>query len=295
MLRKMRFSDYFKPADTRELFDYLHSYNGKTAFLAGGTDLFVQMKSGKREYDSLIDLKALNDMSYIREQANGGLAIGSLTNVRSLELSSLLLQKYPGLSTAASMLGSIQVRNRATIGGNLCNASPSADLISPLLALNADIKLLSEDGENIIPLVELFRGPGQTVLDGRILTEIIIPPLFNGNFENYFFEYYKCSPRQNMDLAVVGVSILLIFADENRQVIDRAAIALGAVAPVPMRAEAAELLLQGQRPSQELFARAAEQSAAACRPISDIRASAEYRRGMVRTMVLRGLLEACPC
>ena len=191
------------------------------------------------------------------------------------------------LAQAAAKLGSVQVRNRATIGGNLCNASPSADTASALLALDARVEIYGKTGMRVIELDRFFLGPGATVLDdGELLTRLKIPLTRNRQGS----VYYKLSTRKAMDLAFVGVAVLIELG-ENDEII-KTRIALGAVAPTPIRVPSAERPLEGMRLRPEAARESAELAARSCEPISDHRASAEYRREMVRELCQQALWAA---
>ncbi len=278
--------DYQKVASLREAFDAASASKGVSAFLAGGTDLLVQIREGKRQPRCLIDVKGVREMAgwVVSEDE---LSIGALTSIRTLEVSRSIAEKAPLLALAAAKLGSVQVRHRATIGGNLCNASPSADTAPALLALEARAEIFGKTGPRIVDLQEFFRGPGATALgDGEILTRLKIPLARKRNGA----VYYKLSTRNAMDLAFVGGAVLLELDGSDR--ISKARIALAAVDPTPIRAPLAERLLEGIRFTPEAARESAEGAARSCKPISDLRASAEYRREMVRELCHRGLLAA---
>jgi carbon-monoxide dehydrogenase medium subunit len=205
-----------------------------------------------------------------------------------LERSPSVIERVPLLAQAATKLGSIQVRCRATLGGNLCNASPSADTAPALLAVDAKASISGKRGTRVVDLDKFFLGPAETVLgEGEILTGLKIP-LTRARQGSV---YYKLSTRRAMDLAFVGVAVLLELDGDDR--IDKARIALGAVAPTPIRVTSAEKLLEGRVFSLEAARESAALAARLCEPISDIRASAEYRREMVRELCEQGLLSAC--
>lgn len=234
----------------------------------------------------VVDLKRIPSLSGIRGHPDGTVVIGALTTMREAETSPLLRKRYPFLAQSAAEVGSIQIRNRATIGGNMANATPSADVAPALLVLDAKAKISSPNGERILPLEEFFVGPGKTVMEpGEILTELIIPPPPSG----LSGEYIKFSPREMMDLAYVGVAVSLALEDKEKRC-RHARIALGAVSPTPMRARKAEALLLDQLLTEKIAEQAGEEASRECRPISDVRSSAEYRREMVRAMTKRALL-----
>jgi len=280
----MQSLDYKSVRELQEAFDA--AAKGNSAFLAGGTDLLVQIKTGKKRPQSVIDLKGLRGMDGI-SVSKDQLSIGALTLIRAVETSPEVLKKAPLLAQAASKLGSVQVRYKATVGGNLCNASPSADTAPALLALDAQATLYGKAGKRTISLSDFFTGPGATVLGrGEMLTELKIP-LTNKKQGSV---YYKLSTRNAMDLAFVGVAVFLELDGSNK--IAKARIALGAVSPTPIRAVSAEKLLEGNPLTSEKAKEAAQSAEASCKPITDLRASAEYRKEMVRELCQKGLMTA---
>ena len=228
----------------------------------------------------MISLRQVAELRGIHEDKHG-LRIGATTTLRDIIRSQLLHRQHPCLVHAASLIGSVQVRSLATIGGNLCNAAPSADMAPPLLALDAEVLLVSTKGKRQLPLQDFFRGPGEQALQaGELLSEIILPHPQGETI------YLKHSFRAYMDIAAVGVALRL---HANGGTFAAARVALGAVAPTPMRAKAAEQELEGQAPSEDRFARAAALAAEACTPIDDVRAPAWYRRRIVEILTRRGL------
>jgi aerobic carbon-monoxide dehydrogenase medium subunit len=211
-----------------------------------------------------------------------------LTTMREIEISPLLTKKYPFLCQSAAEVGSIQIRNRATIGGNMSNATPSADVAPTLIALQATAKIASARGERSVAIEDFFRGPGLNVMDSdEILTEITIPktsPRLVG-------DYIKFSPREMMDLAYVGIAVAYTLGENENRCVD-VRIVLGAVAPTPIRAKKAESALEGQVLSEDLAEKVGAIAAEEARPISDVRSSADYRRAMVGAMTKRALLNA---
>src|SRR5512132_2395939 len=256
-------------------------------FLAGGTDLVIAIKEKGLVPKYVVDLKKVPGLSGIRENTDGSITIGALTTMREIETDSLLNKEYPFLCQSAAEVGSIQIRNRATVGGNMANTTPSADVAPSLIALNATAKIVDAGGERIVALEEFFRGPGQTIMNPHeILTEIIIPK----TRKQLVGEYIKFSPRDMMDLAYVGVAVAYNITTDKR--CSGVRIVLGAVAPTPIRAHKAEGLLEGQLLAQELAAKVGAEAARESKPISDVRSSADYRRAMVGAMTKRALLNA---
>ena len=281
--------DIYQPASIQEARE-IHAQNGPGGyFLAGGTDLVIAIKEKGLVPRYVVDLKRIASLSGIREDpADGSLVIGALTTMREVETSAVITRRFPFLSQSAAEIGSIQIRNRATIGGNIANATPSADVVPALLVLRAQVNICTARGTQQVPLESVFLGPGKTIMSpGDILTEIIIPPApatLRG-------EYIKFSPREMMDLAYVGVAVAIVIEGDDKVCRD-ARIALGAVSPVPMRARKAEALLINRVVNEESAESAGEAAAAECTPISDVRASAEYRRHMVRVNTKRAILNA---
>jgi aerobic carbon-monoxide dehydrogenase medium subunit len=281
--------EIYQPASIEEAREIHAHYGPGGYFLAGGTDLVIAIKEKGLAPRYVVDLKRIPSISGICENpADGSLVIGALTTMRELETSRVINKRFPFLSQSAAEVGSIQIRNRATIGGNIANATPSADVVPALLVLKAQVKIFSANGENQVPLESVFLAPGKTIMTpGDILTEIIIPPAP----ANLRGEYIKFSPREMMDLAYVGVAVAIVI-EGNDKVCREAQIALGAVSPVPMRARKAEAVLIDHVINEEIAQRAGEIASAECSPISDVRASAEYRRHMVRVNTKRAILNA---
>jgi carbon-monoxide dehydrogenase medium subunit len=253
--------------------------------LAGGTDLLVQIKEHRRPVEALLSLKRVPEVHQL--SLNGILALGAAVSLAQVAAEPQVWQNYAALASGAALIGSVQIRSVATVGGNLCNASPSADTAPPLLVLNAQTVIATAEGERIVPMVEFFRGPGRTVLQpGDLLKEIVVPQpaIHSGSC------YLRHTPRAAMDIAIVGVAAALSLNAEG--IITEARLALGAVAPTPMRAAAAEALLVGQRLTGELLAEAGHVAAQEARPIDDLRASAEYRRHLVNVLTQRALSQA---
>jgi len=280
--------EMYQPTSLQEA-SRIHKDNGPGGrFLAGGTDLVIAIKEKGLVPKYVVDLKKVAGLSGIRENADGSLTIGALTTMREIEISPAILKRYPFLAQSAAEVGSIQIRNRATIGGNMANATPSADVAPSLIALDGEATIASANGERTVLLEEFFRGPGQTVMSpDEILTEIKIPK----TSQRLVGEYIKFSPRDMMDLAYVGVAVAYTLGEREKRC-EGVRIVLGAVSPTPMRARQAEAVLEGQILTEELAAKVGEEAAKESRPISDVRSSADYRRAMVEVMTKRALLNA---
>jgi len=272
--------NYFSPSSLSETFKLLKDYEGRAKLLAGGTDLLVKMKKRAVLPDVIIDLNKISELSFI-ELAGGHLHIGGLTRLAVVGGSSIVKEKAPALAEAIKVLASTQIRNRATIAGNLCNASPAADTAPPLLVLDASVKLQSAGGERMVPLSQLFLGPEQTVIKpDEILTEVIIP------LQEGASAFIKLGRRKAFTLSVASVAA---FAEVNNGKFEEVRVALGAVAPTPIRARKVEEALKGKDVSEGNVEKAAQLVKEECRPITDVRASAEYRTEMSYVLTKRVL------
>jgi aerobic carbon-monoxide dehydrogenase medium subunit len=286
--RRLPQFEYLAPGTLEEALKFINSHPNQCKVIAGGTDLIPKIKTRKIKVpEFVIDLKKIGGLDYLRFDETDGLFIGALTTVSQIEKSQAVKNKYPLLYEAAASLASVQVRNRGTMAGNICNAVPSADTAPALLVLDARLKLVTLNESRTVNVDGFFSGPNLTVAaPDEIMTEIHIPippPEARGT-------YIKLSPRMAMDLAVVGVAALAVV---ESGIFKDVKIALGAVAPTPVRARQAEILLRGQRVSQEIIQKSAEAAAAESRPIDDHRASAEYRRDMVKVLTARALTQTC--
>jgi carbon-monoxide dehydrogenase medium subunit len=280
--------DFYQPTTLQEASRLLREKGPGGRFLAGGTDLVIAMKEKGLLPNYIVDLKRVPAISGIRQNSDGSISLGALTTMYEIEISPLIKKKFHFLAQSAAEVGSIQIRNRATIGGNMCNATPSADTAPALIALGARAKISGAAGERSISLEEFFNGPGQTVLSpDEILTEIFIPRTPSG----LVGEYIKFSPREMMDLAYVGVAVAYDFEPQKRTCAG-VRIVLGAVAPTPIRAKRAEATVEGQVLNESLAENAGNIAAEEAKPISDVRSTADYRRAMVAAMTKRALLNA---
>ncbi len=285
--RRLPKFDYLRPSTIDEALSLLSQYKGRAKVVAGGTDILPKLK--RREIQApeyIVDLKGIPGLDYIKHDKNGGLSLGALVTIHAAETSPIIQERFGVLFQAVESMASTQVRNRGTIAGNLCNAVPSADTAPAMLCLEARLKLISQKGERIINVEDFFTGPSETVLgDEEILQEIQVPNLP----ANSRGRYLKLTPRRSMDLAVVGVAAVVVAEDG---ICNDVRIALGAVAPTPIRASRAEGIVRGQKLSDEVIDRAAQIASEECHPISDHRASAEYRCHMVEALTKRAIRQA---
>jgi len=273
--------DYFQPQSLEEALGLKKKIPG-SRFIAGGTDLMVQIRSRELKPSALISLRSIPDLSSI--EINGSIRIGAMTTVTDLLYNPDLEHQAKLLVDAARRLGSPQIRNVATVGGNLCNCSPCADLALPLLVLEAKARIESVSGTQDIPLQKFFEGPGKSCLSpDQILTGIFIKPV-SSNTKSVFLK----KGRVKMDLAVASVALLLEMEGETCR---KARVAAGSVAPVPLRLQKVEVLLEGKVLSPELADQAQRMAFESVAPISDVRSTEEYRRQIVGVYVKRGMAQ----
>ncbi len=274
------------PRSIEDCLKLLAERGPEAKLVAGGTDLLPQMKNGLIKPAAVIDLSGVADLRVLRREDGAGLRVGASVAAREIELDPYTRSTYPALAESGALVGSVQIRNLATVGGNLCNAAPSADMAPPLLALDAEAIIAGPRGRRRVPMADFFTGVRRTVLTpDELLVELIVPapgPRSGG-------QYLRHTPRRELDIAVVGVASQITLSDG---VCRKARIALAAVAPTPIRATAAERALEGQPPTAQLIARAAQLAVEAARPISDQRGSADFRRHLVGVLTRRTLTTA---
>ncbi len=282
--RRLPKFDYLAPKTVDEALSLLARYQGRAKVIAGGTDLVPKLKRRQiKSPEYLIDLKGIPGLDYIKYDEGSGLSLGALVTIRAVETSAIIREKFNILFQAAESMASPQVRNRGTIAGNICSAVPSADMAPALLTLEVRLKLISQRGERIVSIEGFFTGPSETVIgDDEMLQEIQVPGLPPQSKGIYF----KLSPRRSMDLAMVGVALVAVPEDG---ILKDIRLALGAVSPTPVRVKEAEAIVRGQRLTVDLIEKAADIAAQGCCPISDHRASAEYRTDMVKVLTKRAL------
>jgi carbon-monoxide dehydrogenase medium subunit len=277
--------DYHAPETVAEACALLDELSGKVAILAGGTDVLHKMKIGHLVPDHLVSLKKLDELRGIRYEGDRGIVIGALTTHNEIYNSPLLQEHFLSIPMTAHTMANNQICNVGTIGGNIANASPLADLPPLLIALGAQVTLVGTSGNRVLLLEDIFTGPGMTIIaQDEILTEVTIP-----NQMTTGSTYMKFGQRKSGALAVVGVASAVTIYDG---MIKDALIVLGAVAPVPMRAKMTEELLKGKVVSDDLLQEAAASAAVESKPISDLRGSEKYRRNLVGVLTKRTLVKA---
>ena len=306
----MKRFEYLRPKTLDEAISLLNQYGKKATLIAGGTDVIVMAKQKKMTSEVLISLQGIPELDRIHY--NGSLRLGPLATHRAIEKSPVIRKEFSALTDAVDVLGSIQIRNVATIGGNICTAAPSADTACPLLVLNGRLRLKGPNSERTVPIDQFFTGPGQSILSqGEILTEIEIPkPLPNTGSA-----YWKHQRRLALDLPILGVAVLLSLdkatvtcsdflcttspissvlhrLEEDELVCREIRIALGVAAPTPMRAKKAEGLLRGKKIADELIEAVAESVSREAQPRDSFRGEAWYRRDMIQVLVKRMIMKS---
>lgn len=272
---------YLKPQNLKEASDYLLAHPD-AKLLAGGTDIILSIERKKVTPTHLLDLAEIPGLKQVVFE-NGVLRLGAMVTIQELHEAPIVRENYPDIAVAAGHLGCWQVRNRATLGGNLANAAPSAEMAPPLIAHNAVGRVVGSQGERRLTLEEFITGPGRTVMQqGEVLAEIIVPQPQAG----LAMEYSRHALRKSMDIPLVNVAVHLLFKGE---IVAEAKIVLGAVAPTPIRAKKAEELLVGSKLDNGLITMVGQAASLECKPITDVRATADYRRKIVLVLVERAL------
>ena len=273
--------EYLKPDSIKETISILSQFGEKAQILNGGTDLIVEMRDKIIQPEYLVDIKAIPQLNKITYDEQEGLEIGATVTLNEISNSKVVQTHYPILVKACKTVGSYQVRNRATLVGNICNASPAADIAPPLLVLEAKVNIIGPTGEKIVPINQFFTGVKKNILKkGEIVTSITIPPI-KGKWVGV---YLKQGRKKEVDLATVGVAVVCIRGEVR--------IALGAVAPVPIRAFKTEELLKGKTIDESLLEKAGKSALTEVSPISDVRSSQEYREEIIKVLVRRAILQA---
>lgn len=276
---------YHRPASLLEACALPRQLGGGALYLAGGTELMPDFRRGTETAAHLIALDGVAELAGISAD-RGWLRIGALTTIRDVGASAEVRRLLPALVDAALSLGSPQIRSLATIGGNFCRAVPCADTPPPCIVAGATVRLVSEEGERTVPAEALFVGPRQTILrTGEIMAEVLVPPPPASSGVSY----QRFSLRRGSALAVASVAVRFVL---DGQTIAAARVALGSVAPVPLLAVRTAALLEGRPATEEVFASAAAEASTEALPISDLRATASFRRHLVAVLARRAFAEA---
>ena len=277
--------ELLQPRSLREALEMKRNYGEKAKILAGGTDLLVLLKDQKLKAEAVMSLSGIRDLNFIRYADGRGTTLGALAAHGDVASSPIIQEKFPDLAEACSQVGSVQIQNLGTVGGNLCNASPAADAVPPLLLLDAVLTLASTRGERAVAVHDFILGPRRTILEAdEILKEIFVPEVGVRRGATYL----KLGKRKAMEIAIVGVSAAVHLNGSDRFVTE-CRIAMGSVAPTPVRARRAEEILRNQEIRDGLIEEAALVAAEEASPISDLRASREYRLDMIRVLCRRAV------
>jgi CO/xanthine dehydrogenase FAD-binding subunit len=281
----MRPIQYAAPQSIPDAVAILNQFAGRARVLAGGTDLIVQVREHARDIDVMVDGKQIPELMQLSFDPQKGLTLGASVPCHVIYNSPLVIERYPGLIDAVSLIGGTAIQGRASVGGNLCNSGPAGDSIPALIAHGATARIVGPEGERVVPVEEFCTGPGRNVLrNNELLVSLQLPPPTPHSGARYL----RFIPRNEMDIAEVGVGAWVVLSpagDTFRQ----ARIALGAVGPTPITAAEASAALSGQPVTEETISAAAAAAQAAARPISDMRGTAEHRRHLVGVLTRRAL------
>ena len=280
--------EFTTPKTIDEAVQAMASKGDRARALAGGTDLLVQLRGGRRSADLVVDVKDIPELNEISYSASSGLTIGAATPCYELYQNADVSANYPGLVDSASLIGSIQIQGRASLGGNLCNAAPSADAIPPMIALGAVANIAAPNGTRQVPVEDFCTAPGRNVLEpGEILVSINVPAPPANSGANYL----RFIPRNEMDIAVAGVGSAVVLDDSGQNFVS-ARIALASVAPTPVFSKAAGESLAGKPVSDESIQAASELAMADAVPINDMRGTIRQRIHLVGVLTRRTLNNA---
>jgi carbon-monoxide dehydrogenase medium subunit len=308
----MRSYEYYKPATVEEAITLMEGAQGSGVYISGGTDVLVLIRQKKLAPGCLISLRNINTLAYLETQ--NGLKIGSAVTHNNIAKNEFIQKRYSALTDATCKVGSLQIRNVATMGGNICNAAPSADTACPLLVLDANVVITGKNGEREVPIDDFLKGPNTVDLEKGEIVKGFHMPVFG---ENTGSAYIKHTRRQAMDLPILGIAIrvtikvggsevgckdafctidsisnILKRLEDEQLVCEDVRIAMGVVAPRPIRAKKAEAALKGKVISEALFEEIAEIAASESSPRDSIRGEAWYRRDMVKVLTKRAILKA---
>ncbi|MBN1874631.1 MAG: xanthine dehydrogenase family protein subunit M [Anaerolineae bacterium] len=279
---------YEAPTSVEAAVALLAEHGDKARPMAGGTDLLVQLRQERFDVDVVVDVKRIPELTQLAFDPTAGLTIGAAVPCAVLCESPEVQAYYPGLVDGASIIGGAAIQGRATLGGNLCNASPSGDGISALIALGAEAIVTGPQSTRTVPVADFCTAPGKSVLDnGELLVSLHLPTPQSHTGA----AYTRFTPRHEMDIAVAGTGVWVKLSDDGSTVTD-ARIVLSAVAPTPLLVEAARVAMIGQSPTEASFAAAAGLAQEAARPIDDVRGGTAQRKHLVGVLVKRALRTA---
>ena len=284
----MRAIEYFAPSSIQEAVSLLEEKGEAARMLAGGTDIIVQLNGGLRQSERIVDVKTVPEANVLEFTPEKGLLLGAAVPCHRIYKNKVVVSNYPGLIDSAAMIGGIQIQGRATLGGNLCNAAPSADGVPPLIVLGAICVIAGPNGTRRVPVEQFCTGPRKTILEpGEFLVSFEIPP----PKPNSGARYIRFIPRNEMDIAVAGVGVSVVLDDAKGKFIS-ARISLASVAPTPLLVEEAGKALEGREVSDEAIEEAALLAKDAALPITDMRGTIEQRKHLVYVLTKRTLRDA---
>ena len=284
----MQSFDYVAPRSAEEVVTLLAGKNGDAHILSGGTDLLVQLREGRRKAKLVIDIKNIPELTQITFDPRNGLRIGAAASCSQICSDLHVSKYYPGLIDGIRLIGGVQIQNRASVGGNLCNASPAADSIPALIVHHALCHITGPNGSRILPVEEFCLAPGKNALQaGELLAFIEVP----APKEKFGAGYLRFIPRNEMDIAVVGAGASVVLDSDGKRFVS-ARIALGAVAPTPLLASDAGDFLSGKAITREIVKEAAHMAQSIAKPITDLRGTVEHRKHLCAVLVERALDKA---
>lgn len=278
---------YQAPTKLTDVVALLASAEGQVRVMAGGTDLLARFASGMPRPAMLVDIKRVAELMVIEQDADGGFTIGAGVCGAAISENATLRQAWPGVTEAMELIGSVQIQGRASLGGNLCNASPAADSVPALIAAGASCRILGKQGERTLPVAEVIHSPGKTCLGiDEFIVSFYLPPRPSGSADAYL----RLIPRSEMDIAVAGAAVNLTL--DAAGVVVAATVALGAVSPVPLSIPRAAELMLGSQLDDDVLARLKAAVSASCRPINDKRGTIEYRNHVAGVLAVRAAIIA---
>lgn len=275
--------NYEAPSTLADALKIMKAHGDKARPICGGTDLLIQMRAGVRQPDFIVDIKRIKEMRELKFNARSGLRLGAAVSCIDVAENGEMQRHYPGLTEAAHLIGSLQIQNRASVGGNLCNGSPAADTTPALIALRARGRIVGPRSEREVPVEEFVVSPGRTILKpGELLVQLLIPAPAPHSSDAYL----RFIPRNEMDIAVVGVGASVTLSGDT---VKAARIGLGAVAATPLFADKASESLIGKKLDEQALATAARLASEKASPIDDMRGTAEYRNHVTGVLTRRAL------
>jgi carbon-monoxide dehydrogenase medium subunit len=279
----LKWIDYARPSSVQEAVGLLDEHGDRARTIAGGTDILVQLRTGRRRPDLIVDVKGIPELMDISYDSSNGLTLGAAVPCYRLYGDAAVRDAYPGLMDAATLIGGIQIQGRASFGGNLCNAAPSADAIPALIAHGATANISGPDGDRQVPVEDFCTGPGASVLKpNELLVSIHVPAPGKG----FGARYIRFIPRNEMDIAVAGAGVSVVLDNGS---IRSARVSLASVAPTPLLVNEAGEALAGKAPTDENIRVASDLARSAARPIDDMRGTIEYRKHLCEVLTRRAL------